>query len=156
MLADAVVDRLAQKIPALAGGRVRGALEFAELVRQKALPNYTPAAFVVDGGMSGRGAESSAGAFLQDAEEGIAVVLVLRSAGDVTGARAQPKLSELKWQVLFALCGWAPEGAEDEDEDGTDPVGVLELRRGRINSVDAGTVFYQLDFAIRQQIRLLE
>ena len=56
--------------------------------------------------------------------------------------------------VIFALAGWAPEDS-DPETDGTDPIGVLVLRRGRVNSLDAGTVFYQLDFAIQQQVRVI-
>jgi|GEM_PF-323914 len=155
LLVDGVIGRLEAQVPALAN-RVKGALDLSELIRKQALPQYTPGAFVTDNGMVGRTADSSAGAFLQLAEETVSVLLILRTAGDVTGAKTQPKLSELKWQVIYALDGWAPEVDEDaEDETGTDPIGVLELRRGRVNSLDAGTVFYQLDFAIVQQIRVI-
>lgn len=151
---DEAITQLETAVPALAG-RVKGALDLAELLRRKALPAYTPAAFVVDNGMSGGAAESSQNAFIQAAEEMISVVLVLRTAGDVTGAKSQPALNVLKWAVIFALSGWSPAASADPELSGADPVGVLELRRGRVNSLDAGTVFYQLDFAIAQQIRVV-
>lgn len=154
-LIDATVDRLGTAVAALAGGRVKGALELAEMLRQKALPNYTPAAFVVDNGLNGGAAESSQGAVLQAVDETLSIVLVLRTAGDVTGAKTQPQLNDLKWAVVFALVGWSPADAIGDDETGTIPIGVFELRRGRVISLDAGTVFYQLDFAISQQVRVI-
>lgn len=153
MLADAVAERLHVGVAALAD-RVETALSLAEMLRRKALPNYTPAAFVVPNGIAGRAAEFSENIFVQAAEEIVSVVLVVRTAGDVRGARTQASLQTLIWSVIFALCGWSPP-PPDDDQSGTDPVGVLELRRGRINSLDAGTVFYQLDFAIAQQVRIV-
>ena len=148
MLAEAVVTRLDTTVLALAK-RVEGALSLSEMMRRKALPNFTPAAFVVPNGIAGRRAASSEGMFVQEAEELVSVVLVIRTAGDVRGAKGQAPLNELVWAVILALCGWAP-----EDSDFLDPVGVLELRRGRVTSLDAGTVFYQLDFALLQQVRI--
>ena len=159
MLIDAVIARIEQAIPQL-DNRVKGGLDLAEMMRRKALPNYTPAAFVVDNGISGRAAQAAASMFLQDAEETVSVVLILRTAGDVTGARGQPTLTRLKWQVILALAGFAPEleAVTDGDEElvgEIDPVGVLVLRRGRVNSLEAGTVYYQLDFALQQQVRVV-
>lgn len=154
MLVDAIITRLAAEVPALTD-RVRGALELTELVRQGALPAYSPAAFVLPTGLAPTGdAESSAGAYLQSVDELCAVVLVIRTAGDVTGAKGQPKLNELILLVLAALAGWAAEdGAE---ETGLGGIGVLELRGGNLVQLDAGTIFYQLDFAQRSQLRILE
>jgi hypothetical protein len=155
MLADETAARLDSQV-ALLHGRVKSALELSELIARKELPQSAAAAFVLDNGMSGRAAESSEGAFLQDAEEMVSVVLVLRSAGqDAAGSKVAPTLHQLKWDVIFSLCGWGPAAVGEEDETGIEPIGVLELRRGRVNSVLAGTVFYQLDFAVAQQIRVI-
>ena len=152
MLVDAIIARLEAEIPDLAG-RARGALELSELIRQGALPAYSPAAFVVPAGLAPTGeAESSAGAYLQTLDELVAVVLILRSAGDVTGARGQPKLNELLLAVLAALAGWAPE--DGVEETGLGGIGVLELRGGNLVQLDAGNIFYQLDFAQRAQLRI--
>lgn len=145
MLVDDIVARLGAQVAALTG-RVQGALELSEMQRQKALPNYTPAGFVVPNGIVARGdGDASANAFLQMVDEVVSVVLVLRTAGDVRGAKTQPQLHTLIWAVINALCGWDPGAGE---------IGVLSLRRGRIVSFDAGTVFYQLDFAIQDQVRV--
>ena len=158
LLVDAVGTRLEAKVPALVR-RTRGILDFSELMRRKALPQYTPAAFVVGNGLNGGSADFSAEATLQQAEEIVSVVLVWRSAGDVDGSKSQPGLNQLVWATIYALVGWAPDqepGDEpDEEEDGSDPIGVLILRRGRLLSLDAGTAFYQLDFALQQQIRVI-
>lgn len=153
MLADETIGRLEAVVPAL-NKRTKGALDLTEMLRRKALPNYSPAAFVVLNGISGGTAQFSESMFVQAAEEVVSVILVLRTAGDVTGAKGQAELHTLVWAVIYALCGWAPADADPEG-NATDPIGVLVLRRGRVNSLDAGTVFYQLDFAIQQQVRVV-
>lgn len=154
MLADEVATRLKANVVALSG-RVESALDLSEMMRRKALPNYTPAAFVLPNGLSGGAAQSSENAFLQMADELVSVVLVQRTAGDVRGSKGQAPLQTLVWAVVLNLCGWEPEPAGNEDESGSDPIGVLALRRGRLISLDAGTVFYQLDFAISLQLRVI-
>lgn len=152
MLADQVRARL-ETVEGLAGA-VDGALHLAELVGKQALPQRPLSAFVIPAGLNGGGAESSENAFLQAVDETVAVVLVLRSANDATGARAMPGLDALVWSVILALAGWAPSGVDDAA--GIDPTGVFELKRGRTLSLSAGTVIYQLDFAIGQQLRVLQ
>ena len=154
MLADDVATRLESTVDALSG-RIKPALDLSEMMRRKALPNYTPAAFVLPNGIAGGRAQSSENAFLQMADELVSVVLIQRSAGDVRGSKGQAPLQTLVWAVILALCGWEPAAMGASDASGSDPVGVLELRRGRLLSLDAGTVFYQLDFAISQQVRVI-
>ena len=55
------------------------------MIAQKALPNYTPAAFVIPTGLLPATAEVMTGAYLQSVTETIGVVLVQRTAGDVAG-----------------------------------------------------------------------
>lgn len=154
MLVDAVAERLGT-VAALAGC-VEGTLDFSEMLARKALPQRALTAFVIPAGLNGGMAASSQNAFLQAVDETVAVVLVLRSANDATGTRSLPGLDALIWSVVFALAGWAPDSYSDEDVAGIDPTGVFELRRGRTLSLSAGTVFYQLDFAIAQHVRVLE
>lgn len=155
LLVDGVVTRLEERVPVLAQ-RTKGMLDLSEMMRQKALPAYTPAAFVGHNGITGGAAEFSENAFLQAAEEAVSVVLVQRTAGDVIGSKGQGPLHVLVWDVIYALSGWSPADPDPDDEgDGTTPIGVLVLRRGRTNELRAGTVFYQLDFGLQQQIRVL-
>ena len=151
MLADDVVARLGAVVPALTD-RVQGALQLTELIRQKALPNYTPAAFVVPNGLVFGEAQYETGYFIQGVDEVISIVLILRSAGDVRGAKVQGELQALIWAVIAALAGWSPESLETDEPVG--PVGVLVPKRGSLARLDAGTVFYQLDFSIQQQLRV--
>ncbi|CDP54068.1 hypothetical protein [Devosia sp. DBB001] len=84
------------------------------------------------------------GAFTQMIDETVGVILMIRTANDVTGARGVPKLDALIWQVIEAICGSAEAGA----------IGDLRLTRGRMISVNAGAIFYQLDFATQLQVRI--
>jgi hypothetical protein len=154
LLVDAVTERLGSAVEGL-DGAVDSALSLAEMLARKALPQRAVSAFVIPSGLTGRTAQSSENAFLQDVDETVAIVLVLRSANDVSGERSLPGLSTLVWSVIFALAGWSPEVEPDEAATGIDPTGVLELRRGRTLQLSAGTVFYQLDFALMQQIRIV-
>ena len=145
MLVEDLVARLAGSVAALAG-RVAGAAELSELVRQKALPQASPYAFVLPLGLIARSeGDAMAGAFVQGVDEMFAVVLFVRATGDVTGARALPTIDELVWAAIEAVCGWGPDAA----------IGVFRLARGQLLSAEAGAVIYQLDFAIQTQVRII-
>lgn len=152
-----LVDAVTARIEAIAGlaGCVEGALSLSEMLARKTLPQRRLTAFVIPSGLNGRAAQSSENAFLQEVDETIAVVLMLRTANDATGSRAMPGLDTLVWEVIYRLAGWSPEASPDEETSGNEPIGVLELRRGRALNLSAGTVFYQLDFALQQQVRVV-
>lgn len=141
MIAD-VISRLDAQVSDLSG-RIEGAVQFADLMRRKALPQVTPAAYVLPLGLRGGRPEASAGAFLQDFDEMIAVMLVLRSH-DRTGGRKLPELDDLITATVNAICGWGPATAP----------GVFVLGRGSIVSMNAGTIVYQLEFALSDQLRI--
>lgn len=152
MLADDIVARLGAEVDVLEK-RVQGALALSEMIRQKALPNFTPAAFVVPNGLAFGAAEYETGFFIQGVDEVFSIILLMRSASDVRGAKLQGELQALIWKVVEALAGWAPESPETDEP--VAPVGVLVPKRGSLARLDAGTVFYQLDFAIQQQLRII-
>jgi hypothetical protein len=158
MLVDEVMARI-EELPALSG-RVRGVLDLSELIRAKALPAYSPAAFVVHTALSPRGEPGTGtGYYLQSLDELVAVLLVVRIAGDLDGSRIQPQLHALARQAAEHLAGWAPPGAEAQpadDFEGLGPIGVLVLRAGRLVSLAAGTGIYQLDFALHTQLRTIQ
>jgi hypothetical protein len=143
MLLDTVRERIATLVPAL-GGRVEGAAELTELVRRDALPNVTPAAFVLPLGLRGGEADAAAGLYRQVYDEVIGVLLVIEVAGDATGATALPTIDALVSEVIAALIGWAP----------GEQVGVFRLERGQLVSLARGTVIYQLEFSIEDQLRV--
>ncbi|MCF1744622.1 phage tail terminator protein [Paradevosia shaoguanensis] len=143
MLVEFVKERLLAAIEELQG-RAHEVADLSELLRKKALPNAPAVAYVLPLGLSGRGGESSAGAFTQMVDEIIGVVLVIRTANDVTGGRGVPKLDNLIWRVIEAVCGSAEAGA----------IGDFRLMRGRMVTVVDGSIFYQLDFATQLQVRI--
>lgn len=156
MLETNVTTRLESEIASL-DHRVKTALDLAELIRQGAVPNYTPAAFVVPGGYRPQGDISfGENEYVQELEERLAIVLVVRSAGDVTGAKSQPELKTLIQAIVVALAGWQPGGEPAVDEDAPFyQTGVLSFDGAELVELTAGAVFYRLDFKIDQQLRIL-
>ena len=143
MLIDDVIARIAARVSDLAG-RVRGAAELSALVKRNALPNETPFAFVLPLGLHGGDDEVATGLFRQSVDDTIAVVLLVEAAGDVAGEKALPSIDTLVHAIMEALCGWSPANA----------FGVFRLVRGSLLSLNAGTVIYQIDFAIQDQLRI--
>ncbi|MFN7003754.1 MAG: hypothetical protein ACK4NW_10035 [Roseinatronobacter sp.] len=140
---DAVITRLKAEVSDFSN-RIEGAAEFAALMRANALPQVTPAAHILPLGLRGGRGEAGAGAFTQDVEEVVAVLITLR-AHSRTGREALPDLAALTKQVIAAIAGWGPDEA----------IGVFRLSRGQLVSMSAGTILYQLDFAINDQLRIL-
>ncbi len=143
MLIDDVIALIEAHVADLAK-RVEGAAELSGLVKQNALPPVTPAAFVLPLGLRGSEPDASAGLFRQTYDEVVGVVLVIEAPGDATGRAALPTMHALAMQVVLAVCGRAP----------SDQVGVFRLLRGALISLSAGTIIYQLDFAIQDQLRI--
>lgn len=137
-----VIARLKAQVPALEG-RVEGAAELATLMRQNALPQVTPAAHVVPLGLQGGRADAAAGLFRQDVDSLVGVMLTLRTNSRTGGAQL-PDLTGLIDAVIAALAGWDPPGA----------IGVFRLSRGQLVTMAAGTLVYQLDFALADQLRI--
>jgi hypothetical protein len=139
---DAVKDRL-EAISALAG-RVHGAARLAQLTERGAQAQASTAAFVLPLGLRGGSADAVTGMFRQALDRLVGVVLMVRNVGDATGAAAQAELEPLIEAVIGAIAGWAPDEA----------IGVYKLARGELVSIAAGTVTYQLDFALDDQLRI--
>lgn len=140
---EAVKSRLEAQVPELAH-RVEGAAQFAALMKSNALPQHTPAAHVLPLGLQGGRADAMAGAFTQELQEAIGVILTLRSQSQ-TGDKALDPVNTLVRAIIAALAGWAP----------NDETGVFRLLRGNLISMSAGTIVYQLDFTITDQLRIL-
>jgi hypothetical protein len=142
-LVETVKTQISAQVAALTGV-LEEVAELSALVQQNALPQRLPAGFVIPLGCDGREPDAAAGLYRQSFREVIGVVLVAESAGDPKAKRALVKIDTLKDAVIAALAGWAPAEA----------IGVFVLLRGRLVSVVAGTVFYQLDFALDDQLRI--
>ncbi len=141
MIAD-VITRLEAKVSDLTG-RVQGAADFADLMRRNQLPQVTPAAHVLSIGMTGGHGESSTGFFTQIFEQVIGVVLTIRSHS-ATGDRVLDDAETLIMDVIQAIVGWGP----------NDEIGVFRLARAGLVSMQDGTLVYQLDFSITDQLRV--
>lgn len=145
MLVAELVARIEERIETLAG-RCHTVADLAELLRRNALPQASPSIFVVPLGLVARGdGEAGTGYFIQSVDETFAVLIFARSSGDITGGKALMPIDETIDELIGAICGWGPEEA----------IGVFHLRRGQLHSANAGGVFYQLDFGLQQQVRVL-
>ncbi len=137
-----VISRIASLVPELSG-RIEGAASFAEMVKQNALPQVTPAAHVLPLGLIGGQGEAGAGFYTQAFEEVIGVMITLRTTG-ATGRAGLVTIDQLVSDVINAVAGWGPDAA----------VGVFRLLRGQLVSMSAGTMVYQIDFSILDQLRI--
>lgn len=139
----AVAQRIASRVLPLRK-RVQGAADLADLQRRNALPQGSPAAFVLPMGLRGGARFAAHPLFVQDMEEVVGVLLVLRTYQRTGGeGRALVDLDQLIDAVVRAVTGWAPVGEP----------GVFVLRAGRMVSMATGTMAYQLDFALPRQLR---
>lgn len=140
---QALTDRLATV--ATLHGRIFGAARFAQVLASNQLPQVCPAAFVLPLGLRGGAATAVTGLFRQSLDRLVGVVLVVRNVADATGAAAYAELEPLVEAVISAVAGWSPDA---------DALGTFVLTRGELVSVAAGTITYQLDFAIEDQLRI--
>lgn len=140
---DAVIEKLGADIPTLTG-RVQGALDFMSLISNGKVPTAITSAFVLPYGQRGLEVTAMTGAFVQGVESLISVVLVLHNRDTPRAAGVDP-LQSLIDAVLQSLCGWSP------DSPGQD---ILRLVRGALISVTGGLIFYKIDFAITDQLRI--
>lgn len=137
-----IITRLSTEIAELEG-RVEGAAELAELTSQNRLPQHATSAFVIPLGLIGREADAGAGIFQQMFEDTFAVIVSVRNIAPV-GQRVLADLKAFLMSIIGAIAGWAPD----------DEVGVFRLLRGSLVSSSRGTLIYQIDFSITDQLRI--
>ncbi len=143
MLVEDLIQRLKERVPDLSN-RVEGALSLADLMAQGRLPEVTPAANVIQVGLVGKAPDAVAGLFRQAFDEVFGVVLTFRN-NTPTARKGFDRVEEIKRAVIEAVCGWTPEGT----------LGVFSLARGTQVSFSAGTLVYQIDFAVGDQLRII-
>jgi hypothetical protein len=141
LVAD-IKARIETSVPALAGVLDEVA-DLTALVEQNALPQRSPAGFVISLGFDGREPADAAGAFVQSLDRAIGVVLVVSAKGDPKAKRALATIDTLEADVIDAVSGYVPGGA----------FGDVRARRGRLVSITAGAVIYQIDLAVQTQVR---
>lgn len=142
MLVEDLIQRLKDRVPDLST-RVEGALSLADLMGQGRLPEVTPAANVIQIGLVGKPADAAAGLFRQGFDEVFGVVLTFRN-NTPTARKGFDRIEAIKRAVIEAVCGWSPTGV----------LGVFSLARGTQVSFSGGTLVYQIDFAIGDQLRI--
>jgi hypothetical protein len=140
MFVEAVKARLSDAVPALR--TVEGAANMAALMASNGLPQQTPAAHVVTLGIQGGDEEAMAGAFIQSVTEVVGVIVTWRMV--VQTDRAVADVETLIDAITQAVAGWEPEGA----------MAPFRLLRGQLVTMNKGTLVYQLDFAIPNQLRI--
>lgn len=141
MLIDEVITRLKSEVPDLRS--VEGAAEFQQLVDGRVQPQHGLAAYVMPMGMRGETPLDASGEFMQPVSEVVGVVLMMSST-DALGQRATQRLSLFLSEVIEAVAGWGPSGA----------LGVFQLLRAQMVSVQGGFLTYQIDFSIPTQLRI--
>jgi hypothetical protein len=139
---DAFIARLVAEVPDLEG-RIEGAGELAELTGRNALPQHGTSAFVIPLGWVGGKADAGAGAFDQMLEESYGVITVIRNHTPV-GRRVLAELKPFLMRIIEAIAGWTP----------GDTSGVFRFARGSLVSSAKGTLIYQMDFSIADQLRI--
>jgi hypothetical protein len=143
MLVSDVITRLDATVPTLAG-RVQSAADLSKLISENALPQVTPAAFVLPLGFDASPNARMTGLHSQTVTERIGVVLLVGAAADATGALSLQAVDDLVEQVKVTLVGWAPVAGLD----------TFDVTRGRLTDLNAGLVFYQLDFLTTRLLRV--
>jgi hypothetical protein len=143
MLISDVVTRLDAQVPSLTG-RIQTAADLSKLIAENALPQTTPAAFVLPLGFDANPNSKMTGLHSQMVTERVAVVLLVGSAADVSGAQSLDAVDALVTSVKLALAGWAPVLGQD----------VFDLVRGRLLDLRDGLVFYQMDFSTTRLLRI--
>lgn len=142
MLVDDVITRLQASVTGLR--TIKPAADLVQLMAQNQLPQHTPAAHVVASALTGGAVDSQAGMFRQSIDEQVSVLLSFRNVQG-PGGNVVDQLDTILWAVIEALCGWGPD----------DVIGTFRLQRGRVVNMAAGTLVYQIDFAIGNQLRIL-
>lgn len=138
----ATIERIETRVTALAG-LTKGAAEFSALVNSRDIGRLRKGAYVIALALTGGVARASTGAFVQDIEENLSVVLTQR-AEDPTGGTGRDWILTQRDAVIAAIAGWVPEGSP----------GPMRLKRGQMLNVAQGVLVYQLDFAATSQLRI--
>lgn len=148
MMFDAVKGRIAD-VDGIAG-RIQAAADLSELMARKLAPQGGDAAFILPLGLRGGAEKSMAGLYVQDINETLGIVLMIRAVGDTTGARSADRLVPIRDAVIRRIVGWSPPSGWLEGET----VGHFTLSRGQLLTLSAGLLTYQLEFALSDQLRI--
>lgn len=127
------------------GDRLLGGVDLAGLIERNQVPQQTPAAFVLFGGLQGGKADAATGFYRQEYQKRVVVVLAERHAGDARGDKALETLSPLVERVILAVAGRVPEA---------DAMGVFTLVSAELVGLKQGVVMTEIEFALVDQLRI--
>ena len=142
-LVDQVAERLVLKVPSLAG-RIGKAGDLAALMDAGSLPQGNQAAFIVPLGFRAGEVTAATGLHSQSLARRVAIILVIRFAGNPTGAKTIPEVDQLERETLRAIAGWKPNGAWD----------AFAVERGALLGLKPGVAFFEIDFTISELLRI--
>lgn len=143
---DEVAARLAAKVPDLAG-RIEFAGQFSVVIESGSLPDNTPAAYVLPGGLRGGQADAAVNLFRQGFVETVLVVLVIRVAGDALGQAGLDEATPICRQIIEGIVGWVPQGPPAA-------LGTMQLASMELVGSMKGALLFQFDFALNDQLRI--
>lgn len=144
MLVQAVADRIGDQVTPLTGA-IQYIADLASLISANAMPQREVTAFVVPLGFDAGDGQSAVNAHTQMLNRAVGVVLAVKALGDAKAQRAVPTIDSLEQSVIAAVAGWGPDNT----------AGVFNVLRGRLVSVESGLVLYQIDFALKDQLRIV-
>src|SRR5438270_3591940 len=143
-LVDSVATRIDDQVAVLKGA-VQYVADLAALIAANAMPQREVTAFVVPSGFDGSEGQSTVNAHTQMLNRAVSVVLAVKALGDAGADKAVPRIDVREKAVLAAVAGWAPDNT----------VGVFNAIKGRLVSIESGIVLYQIDFALKDQLRIV-
>ena len=138
-----ITARLIDRVTAFEG-RVDSATALAALVKSGKAPNRSPSSYVLPLGLVASPATTMTGLHDQHFTESYGIVIVQTVPNDLHGAKGLPQIHTLRDAVIMALAGWKPSGSWDG----------LSLTRAKLQSLNAGTITYQVDFSTTDHLRI--
>jgi len=137
-----VRERLAIKAPEF--GTLGNAAQFAQVLKDNQLPQTELGGFVLPGPLVGGTADTMSGLFIQNFNEEVWVVLVIRNSAGALGEEAVDELPPLVSKVIEGVVGWGP-----DDAPGVFALGSAELVGSQDNAI-----LYEIHFRLFDQMRV--
>lgn len=142
MLVQDTITRIGERVAPLAG-RIRYAEDYQALLQMAGISSAQGGAYVMPSGIRGGRVESATGVFTQIVDEVIAVVILVPAERGL--GRQGATVESLKQEVIQALCGWVPDEA----------IGPFQLVRGAMINLGQGSLAFQIEFSVPDQLRII-
>ena len=145
MLVEGLIPTVIARLQAknLFGGRIATAADLQALIRSGQAGEPVLRAHVIPSALTGARPALAAGAYVQSIDRGVTVLFTL-PVFDGVGAGQGDQLEQLISDTIAAVAGWRPIGTP----------GAFRMVRAGLLNMQGGTVAYQIDFAIADQLRI--